>query len=128
MRSRSRVRPDWGASTNRLRSKPKASGHPPIGARCSFGIEECLRDHEPRVQQVRKDPEIEKSGVSSGIVGTSDHENRPREIQGNDHENIGVQTVIRRRWMLPTNKWKTRRIESPQKSGRIHNTNDSTRR
>ncbi len=89
-----------------------------------IGIDECHRDHQPRVQQVRQDPIIEKSGVRSGVCGTSDHENRPREIQGADHENIGVQTVIRRRWMLPTNKWKARRIASPQKSRRIDKTNN----
>jgi hypothetical protein len=33
LRSRSRVRPDLGASTNRPRSKPKALGHRPIDAR-----------------------------------------------------------------------------------------------
>ena len=38
------------------------------------------------MQQVRQDPKIEKGGVRSGIRGTSDHEDRPREIQGDDHE------------------------------------------
>jgi hypothetical protein len=44
------------------------------------GVNERLRDHHQGVQAIGEDAEVEQSGVSSGILGTMDHQDCPGMI------------------------------------------------